>query len=313
MPRLRRGTKEGKTMTDLKRFEYVLALAEHMNFSQAAAKLNISQSSLSQYIQKVEKELGVFLFDRSTSTLTLTQYGRIYIQGARRILDIYTEIQDSISDADAGAAGSLQVGISPSRAPFLLPHVVSRFRALYPNVTLRFVETKSRDILKNIDEGSIDFAYTIASKLERPGDYRIFPMDTEEIMLVCAQENGPRIEAEGGCVDFRSLKDLPFVALADDQLLTNDFYQLCKKCGTAPEVAVSVSELSTAIAIVKSGYGVMLLPSSYRSYGDLSRTLSFYSIQQGASQRDLAVILRKEKYLNKPAKALIGILSDPDV
>ena len=57
-------------MTDLKRFEYVLALAECLNFSQAAAKLNISQSTLSQQIQKTEKEIGVALFDRTTSTLT---------------------------------------------------------------------------------------------------------------------------------------------------------------------------------------------------------------------------------------------------
>ena len=65
-------------MTDLKRFEYVLALSEYMNFSQAAARLNISQSTLSQYIQKLEKEIGVSLFDRAVTPLRLTQYGEIH-------------------------------------------------------------------------------------------------------------------------------------------------------------------------------------------------------------------------------------------
>ncbi|MBQ9942065.1 MAG: LysR family transcriptional regulator [Christensenellaceae bacterium] len=295
-------------MTGLKPFEYVVALAKYMNFSQAAAALGISQSSLSQYVQKLEKELGVYLFDRTTASLRLTQYGEIYLAGARRILDISAEMQEGIHDADDGAAGVLRVGISPSRAPFLLPPVVERFAKLYPGVALQFVESKSKNILKNIDEGNIDFAYTITSGLAGGKDYRILPVDSEEIMLVCAKGYGIAV-GDDGKVDVTTLGRLRFVALEDDQLLTNDLYQLCASSGVTPQVAVSVSEISTAVAIVKSGFGVMLLPSSYRSYGSLEEELDFYSVAQPRPRRELAIIMRREKHLNRPAKALVDILT----
>ena len=295
-------------MTDLKRFEYVLALAECMNFSQAAAKLNISQSTLSQQIHKLEKEIGVSLFDRTTASLTLTQYGQIYIKGARKILDTYTQTLDSITDADSGATGSVTVGIAPSRAPFLLPGVVAKFRKSYPGVGLNFIENKSRDIIKDLSEGNIDFAYTVLSSKEPLKDFEAIAVTDEEVMLVCKKGNSVAGLSEDGSVDFRKLEGEKFIALQDSQLLTDYFYTLKQKSGSEADIGLCVSELSTAIAMVKEGLGVMLLPSSYRKYGTLEKELDFYRIRQVSTKRKIAVIYRKDKYINKPMRALIEIL-----
>ncbi|MBQ7296277.1 MAG: LysR family transcriptional regulator [Clostridia bacterium] len=291
-------------MADLKRFEYVLALSEYKNFSQAAAQLNISQSTLSQYIQKIEKEIGVSLFDRSVSPLKLTQYGEIYVKGARKIIDAYCETLDSIGDADSGAFGSVRVGLSPSRAGFMLPEVISKFSEIYPDVTLKFIESKSKDIMKNLAEGNIDFAYTVTSQGDSYEDYTVIGVDKERIMLVTSPDvNLGEVE-----VDFRCAEALRFILLEENQLLTQIFYHLCKKSGVSPERYICVSELSTAIALVKSGMGVMLLPSSYRNYGKLKSELNFYGIKQSDSVRELAVIYKKDKYINKPMKALVKIM-----
>ena len=295
-------------MTDLKRFEYVLALAECMNFSQAAAKLNISQSTLSQQIQKLEKEIGVSLFDRTTASLTLTQYGQIYIKGARKILDTYTQTLDSISDADSGMAGSVTMGIAPSRAPFLLPGVVAKFRKSYPGVGLNFIENKSRDIIKDLSEGNIDFAYTVLSSKEPLKDFEAIAVTDEEVMLVCKKGSSIAGLSEDGSVDFRKIEGEKFIALQDSQLLTDYFYTLKQKSGSAADIGLCVSELSTAIAMVKEGLGVMLLPSSYKKYGTLEKELDFYRIRQVSTKRKIAVLYRKDKYINKPMRALIEIL-----
>ncbi len=296
-------------MVDLKRFEYALALAEYKNFSQAADKLGISQSSLSQYIQKIEKEIGVLLFERTTPSIKLTQFGEIYVKGARKILDEYSGMLDNIADADSGLYGRISVGISPSRAPFLLPGIVEQFRASFPNITLKFVESKSKDIIKNLVDGTIDFAYTVDCDVEKYGEFLVTPIADEDIMLVCAKnsqlvKNNPKDE-----IDFSDVSGLPFVVLEDDQLLTNDFYGLCKNCSVKPDVSIAVSEISTAIAFVRKGLGIMLLPSSYRYYGSLEHDLHFFSIKQGSSKRKISVIYRKDKYLNQPTKTLIDILS----
>lgn len=295
-------------MTDLKRFEYVLALAECLNFSQAAAKLNISQSTLSQQIQKTEKEIGVALFDRTTSTLTLTQYGQLYVKGARKIIDTYTQTLDSITDADSGVSGSVTMGIAPSRAPFLLPGVVSKFRESYPEVSLNFVENKSKDIIKDLSEGNIDFAYTVLSSLENLKDFEAIAVTEEEIMLVCKKGSDIENIAQEGSVDFKKLGGEKFIALQDSQLLTDYFYTLKQKSGSKADIGLCVSELSTAIAMVKEGLGIMLLPSSYKRYGTLENELDFYRIKQVSTKRKIAVIYRKDKYINKPMKALIEIL-----
>ncbi len=295
-------------MTDLKRFEYVLALAECLNFSQAAAKLDISQSTLSQQIQKTEKEIGVALFDRTTSTLTLTQYGQLYVKGARKIIDTYNETLDSITDADMGVSGSVSVGIAPSRAPFLLPGVVAEFRKIYPEVSLNFAENKTKDIMKDLSDGNIDFAYTVIASQEQLKDFEVVPVTDEEVMLVCRKGmNMPAISNDGS-VDFKKLTDEKFIVLQDSQMLTDYFYNLKNKSGSKVDINLCVSELSTAIAMVKEGLGIMLLPSSYKNYGTLEKELDFYRIRQVSAKRKIAIIYRKDKYINKPMKTLIEIL-----
>lgn len=294
-------------MADLKRFEYVLALSECKNFSQAAQQLDISQSTLSQYIQKIEKEIGVSLFDRSVSPLKLTQYGEIYVKGARKIVDAYSETLDSIGDADAGTIGSVRVGLSPSRASFMLPQVVSEFTQLYPQVTLKFIESKSKDIMKNLSEGNIDFAYTVTSGEDSYDDCRVISVDKERIMLVTSADVKLSDE-EDKAVDFKLAENHRFILLEENQLLTKIFHDLCKKSSASIENYICVSELSTALSLVKSGLGIMLLPSSYRNYGRLKSELSFYDIKQSDSERELSVIYKKDKYINKPTRALLEIM-----
>lgn len=296
-------------MTDLKRFEYALALAEYKNFSQAADKLGISQSSLSQYIRKIENEIGVLLFERTSPSVKLTQFGEIYVKGARKILDEYSGLIDNIADADKGLYGTVRVGISPSRAPFLLPAIVKEFRELFPDVTLKFIESKSKDIIKNLIDGTIDFAYTVSYEDESNGELTVNTITDEEIMLVCSKKSKLNEKAKNGEIDFSDVKDMPFVVLEDDQLLTNDFYEICKECSVTPKISISVSEISTAIAFVGSDLGIMLLPSSYRYYGDLKSKLNFLSIKQGSAVRKISVIYRRDKYLNRPTLTLIDILS----
>ena len=205
-------------------------------------------------------------------------------------------------------SGSVSVGIAPSRAPFLLPGVVAEFRKIYPEVSLNFVENKTKDIMKDLSDGNIDFAYTVIASQEQLKDFEIVPVTDEEVMLVCRK--GMKMAAIGsdGSVDFKKLSDEKFIALQDSQMLTDYFYNLKNKSGSKVDINLCVSELSTAIAMVKEGLGIMLLPSSYKNYGTLEKDLDFYRIRQVSAKRKIAIIYRKDKYINKPMKNLIEIL-----
>ena len=100
--------------------EYVLAVAEQRSFSKAAQKLYVTQPSLSQYVMNIEKQLGVQLFDRSTSPIRLTQAGEAFVRSAEQIKVIEDNLMNELSDIAEIKSGSLKIGASTFRASCLL-------------------------------------------------------------------------------------------------------------------------------------------------------------------------------------------------
>ena len=100
---------------DLKEFEYVLAINEDKSFSKAAKRLFISQPSLSQYINRLENQLGVTLFDRNTIPLTLTYEGELYIEAMQNIVEIFNGMQKSFDDISELKKGRINIGLTPSK------------------------------------------------------------------------------------------------------------------------------------------------------------------------------------------------------
>ena len=101
---------------NIKQYKYVITLAKESSFSKAADVLNITQPSLSQYIKKIEKGIGLELFDRTNGDVRLTDAGRVYIEAGRKILDLEHQMEVSFSDLAAHKTGSLIIGAAPYRA-----------------------------------------------------------------------------------------------------------------------------------------------------------------------------------------------------
>ena len=110
-----------------KQLHYVLTLAHEGSFSKAADTLNITQPSLSQYIKKIEREIGLELFDRANGDIRLTDAGRVYIDAGKKILDIEHQMENSFTDMADHKTGSLIIGAAPYRAASMLPVIASRF------------------------------------------------------------------------------------------------------------------------------------------------------------------------------------------
>ena len=106
-----------------KQIQYVLTLAYERSFSKAAEALNITQPSLSQYIKKIEKEVGLPLFDRTNGIVRLTDAGRIFVEAGRAIIDLEHRMEVSFSDLAANKTGSLIIGAAPYRAEIGRAHV----------------------------------------------------------------------------------------------------------------------------------------------------------------------------------------------
>lgn len=141
------------TITQL---QYVLALAEHRNFTLAAEKCFVTQPTLSMQIQKLEEELDVLIFDRSKKPIKLTLVGEKIVEQARKIVNESERIQDIIDIQKGYVGGDFKLGIIPTIMPTLLPMFLNAFIKKYPKVNLIIEELNTTEIITRLKNGHLD-------------------------------------------------------------------------------------------------------------------------------------------------------------
>ena len=115
-------------MNELRQFELVLEIARCRSISGAAKALKISQPTLSKYIANLESKLEMELFDRTSIPIRLTKAGERYVSAGTKILDTYRQLGKEFSEIRADAQEEIRIGISPSRARYFIPKLISEFR-----------------------------------------------------------------------------------------------------------------------------------------------------------------------------------------
>lgn len=150
---------------DFKELQYVLAIAKNNSISKAAKELYISQPSLSKYLQNLEKNLDLKLFERMGNNFILTYAGERYIKCAKDILRIKKNLDDEFFDILSHKKGRLNIACSIVRSPYIIPETVPKFKKLYPNVDINFLEeTESNNLDKLVINGEADLAIFNYSK-----------------------------------------------------------------------------------------------------------------------------------------------------
>ena len=137
---------------------YLVALAEHRHFGRAAEACFVTQPTLSTQIKKLEKELGVELIERSPRNVALTDAGERIVARARLILSEETDIRTIARQAQDPESGSLRLGLFPTLAPYLLPHVVPPMHQRFPHLELLLVEEKTEVVLGRLRDSQLDVA-----------------------------------------------------------------------------------------------------------------------------------------------------------
>ena len=151
------------TITQL---HYVLAIAEHKNFTKAAEKCFVTQPTLSTQVQKLEDELDIQIFDRSKKPIELTDVGRKIVQQAKNIVDESDRIQDIVDQQKGFIGGEFRIGIIPTVMPTLLPMFLKSFIKKFPKVKLKIEELTTEEIITRIMDGHLDAAIA-ATPLEQ--------------------------------------------------------------------------------------------------------------------------------------------------
>jgi DNA-binding transcriptional LysR family regulator len=254
---------------DLKQLKYFLAVAEEKSFSRAAERLHISQPPLSQQIMKLESELGVRLFARTTRTFELTVAGKALMSEASELLAKMRMTIDTIRQIDRGEVGRLRVGIVGSAMWGPIPSLLEEFQSKFPRVTWtihEFGPTVQYDALR---AKQIDVGFWREPKLNED-DLRNDNLRQElcfrENVCVALNEHHPL--AKQDAIELTDIANEPMLTLAlDKSAFPRYLIQCCVKAGFQPTIFQEASEPQTLLAMVGAGLGVALLPETTSRIG----------------------------------------------
>ncbi|MEO6987687.1 MAG: LysR substrate-binding domain-containing protein [Aquihabitans sp.] len=241
---------------NLRDLQYLVALADHLHFGRAAEASFVSQPTMSTQIQKLERELGVELVERGPRQVLLTRAGEAVVEHARVVLkeaDIIRAIAQRATDPEAG---SLRLGLFPTLAPYLLPHVVPSLRQRFPNLELLLVEEKTDVVIERLLDGRLDVGL-LAQPVTQAGLRQELLFIEEFVLAVPATH--PLAHA-GGPVDISVLEDEDMLLLEEGHCLRDQALDVCQLTGAKERRGFRATSLETLRQMVAAGVGITLLP-----------------------------------------------------
>ena len=143
---------------NLRDLTYIVAIAEHGNFTRAAEAVSVSQPALSSQVKKVERELGVPIFERSPRGIVLTEFGARAVEAARQVNALVRGIDEMASHYRGTEAGPLRLGLTPTLAGYLTGYFRDLFARIAPDLRLVIVEDVPQGLSRSVEAGRIDFA-----------------------------------------------------------------------------------------------------------------------------------------------------------
>jgi LysR family hydrogen peroxide-inducible transcriptional activator len=251
----------------LRQLRYLVALADHLNFTRAAQACFVGQSTLSAGLKELEEALGARLVERDRQTVLITPLGEEAVARARALL---AGAQDLVAAVERGRdpmTGTVRLGAIPTIAPFLLPRILPRMRDAHPGLRIALREDTTARLLQRLEQGTLDFAL-IALPYDTAG-LRVQALGDDELWLVVPQgERAAR--ARHVTVD---------AAIADRLLLLEEGHCLRQHslaaCERAPQpnaAGLEASSLLTLVEMVEAGLGLALVPEMAVKSGLLDRS-----------------------------------------
>ena len=290
-----------------RQIKYALMLYENLNFSTVADKLGITQPALSKQIHNLEDELGIRLFDRSTSPLTVTPAGEHFFVHAKEILYREDQLLKSMEEFKSGERGSLVIGVSPFRCQYLLPRVVKEFKEKYPDVQVVLREAGTDILRKETAEGKFDFSIVNLPVDEAVLD--VTPIEADVLVLAVPKEMAKKLP-NSEQIDLSDCENLEFVTLGKSQEMRQLLEKSCSTCGFSPKISAEVVGISTAFSLCLEGVGATLIPLQYVEHLGACDKVAVFKLKHNLYTRQPVIITRKGQYISEYAKHAIKLLTE---
>ncbi len=296
---------------DLKEFEYVLAINEEKSFSKAARKLFISQPSLSQYINRLESQLGIMIFDRNTIPLSLTYEGEMYIKAIKSIISIVEDLHKEFDDMSGLKMGRVNIGLTPSKANNPLPAILPVFKREYPGIELKITEENSSVLEDMLLRGQVDLCMMNLPIKSKGIKYE--EIIKENLYLAAPPDYVPVNTIDNGTpypqIDIKDLSEEQFILLHPSQRLRQIADNIFSKANIKPNVLLETTGIETALRLSAAGMGFCLVPEFSAKYAGLTKQPKYYSLGTDMNWT-LVLAYRENTYRTKAVTAFAQTVKD---
>ena len=299
-----------------KNFEYFLAIVEEGGLSKAAKRLYITQPSLSKYLKCLEMNLGVELFDHSSSPLKLTHIGERYYTYVMQYISLDIQLQKEFSEIQNNERGKIRLGLALWRGSCLLPDILPSFTSKYPKIEVNITEGKSNFLVSELINEKLDFAIM---NLPPEMDYEKLTYETlkQEEILLAGNIDHPLIKQldnnygnsnQYPFIDLAQLEDELFIITKPGQNLTTAIMHLFSKQQIYPSNKLETANLTTAINLVSAGMGFTFIPEGGVKGKQLPDNIAVYSLDDPVLFWELAVVYKRNTSITNVSRLFIETL-----
>lgn len=240
---------------NLRALQYFVKLAELKHFSKSADACFVSQPTLSTQIRKLEDELGVQLVERSPKNIMLTPVGEEIADRARLVLSDIDQIRAVARRSGNPAEGTLRLGLFPTLAPYLLPHVVPSMRKRYPKLRLQLAEEKTDDLLRMLRQGELDAAL-LALPIHDEG-LEVEALFEEPFVLALPGDH-PLVNRER--IGTADLEGFELLLLEEGHCMREHALAVCALANAHERVDFHATSMETLRQMVAANVGITLMP-----------------------------------------------------
>ena len=285
---------------------YVLAVAEHQNFTKAAEKCFVTQPTLSMQIQKLEDQLDIQIFDRTKKPIELTEIGKKIVKQAKNIVNEADRIQDIVDQQKGFIGGEFKLGIIPTVMPTLLPMFLKTFIKRYPKVKLKIEELTTEEIIQRIKDGNLDAAIA-ATPLENDSiKERVIYFEP----FVAYVPKHHRLH-DSKKINISDLEIEDMLLLEDGHCFRDGVLNLCKslKQGNEDHFQLESGSIEMLVKLSNEGLGMTLLP--YLNTLDLKEKEkeNLRHFNEPSPAREVSIIYNKSELKMQIVEALQDVIS----
>ena len=243
---------------ELRQLEYFVAVAEEANFTRAAERIHVAQPAVSAQIQRLEREVGQPLLDRSRRTVRLTAAGEAALPHAKAALAAVADMQVAVEELTQLVRGIVRLGTVTSHSVDV-PSLLADFHAEHPDVEITLSTDSSDALIEKVRTGGLDAAIVSVGPDERPEGLDVEVVTDEAIQAAVSRTDEL---ASRKTIRLRDLADRQLIALPVGAGIRHQFDAACAKAGVTPRIAFEASTPLALADLAERGLGVAIVPAS---------------------------------------------------